>query len=55
LKNQQPEHTVVVKPSGTAKIKTAMNLLQNTRIILCTDYIAKDLQKVTKAGAVLTD
>jgi ATP-dependent RNA/DNA helicase IGHMBP2 len=49
------EHTVVVKPSGTAKIKLAMNLLQNARIILCTDYIAKDLQKVIQAGAVLID
>jgi len=32
-----------------------MNYLQNARIILCTDYIAKDLQKVIQAGAVLID
>jgi hypothetical protein len=38
------------KPSGTAKIRAAMNFLQNARIILCTDYIAKDLQNVIEAG-----
>ena len=32
-----------------------MNFLQNARIILCTDYIAKDLQKIIQAGAVLID
>jgi AAA domain len=41
--------------NGTAKIRSAMNYLQNARIILCTDYIAKDLQKVIQAGAVLID
>ena len=48
------EH-VNVKPNGTFKIRAAMNFLQNARIILCTDYIAKDLQKVIQAGAVLID
>jgi superfamily I DNA and/or RNA helicase len=32
-----------------------MNFLKNARIILCTDYIAKDLQKAIEAGAVLID
>ena len=41
--------------NGTSKIKLAMDYLQNARIILCTDYIAKDLQKVIQAGAVLID
>jgi ATP-dependent RNA/DNA helicase IGHMBP2 len=41
--------------NGTAKIRSAMNFLQNARIVLCTDYIAKDLQKVIQAGAVLID
>src|SRR5207248_6695476 len=41
--------------NGTTKIRSAMNFLQNARIILCTDYIAKDLQNVIEAGAVLID
>ena len=35
--------------NGTSKIRSAMSYLQNARIILCTDYIAKDLQKVIHA------
>jgi ATP-dependent RNA/DNA helicase IGHMBP2 len=46
---------IVSHVNGTAKIKSAMNYLQNARIILCTDYIAKDLQRVIQAGAVLID
>jgi GTPase SAR1 family protein len=46
---------IVIDVNGTTKIKSAMNYLQNARIILCTDYIAKDLQKVIQAGAVLID
>jgi hypothetical protein len=46
---------VVSHANGTTKIRSAMNYLQNARIILCTDYIAKDLQKVIQAGAVLID
>jgi superfamily I DNA and/or RNA helicase len=46
---------IVSHVNGTAKIKSAMNYLQNARIVLCTDYIAKDLQRVIQAGAVLID
>jgi ATP-dependent RNA/DNA helicase IGHMBP2 len=41
--------------NASAKIRLATDYLRNARIILCTDYIAKDLQKVIQAGAVLID
>ena len=37
------------------KIRMGMDLLQNARIILCTDYIAKDLKNVIKAEAIIVD
>jgi hypothetical protein len=37
------------------KIRMSMDLLQNARIILCTDYIAKDLQHVIEAGSIIVD
>lgn len=38
-----------------SKIKTGRSYFQNAKIILCTDYSAKDLVKVVKAGAVIVD
>jgi hypothetical protein len=32
-----------------------MDLLENTRIILCTDYIAKDLRNVIEARSIIVD
>jgi uncharacterized protein len=37
------------------RITAGRDYLQNARIILCTDYIAKDLQKIVRVGAVLVD
>jgi AAA domain len=37
------------------KITAGMDYLQNARIILCTDYSAKDLENIVQAGAVLID
>lgn len=37
------------------KIAIGRDYMQNARIILCTDYIAKDLQRVVEPGAVLVD
>jgi Ni2+-binding GTPase involved in maturation of urease and hydrogenase len=45
-------------PSSTYvidKIAAGMDYLQNARIILCTDYSAKDLGNIIQAGAVLID
>ena len=45
-------------PSSTYtvdKIAAGRDYLQNARIILCTDYSAKDLGNVIQAGAVLID
>jgi len=38
-----------------SKIRVGIDLMQNARIILCTDYIAKDLKKSIEFGAVLID
>jgi len=40
---------------GISRIRAGMDLMQNARIILCTDYIAKDLKNIIQAGAVLID
>jgi superfamily I DNA and/or RNA helicase len=40
---------------GISKIRAGIDLMQNARIILCTDYIAKDLKNIIHAGAVLID
>ena len=52
-------HEVIISNTShvgiTSKIRSAMNFPQNARIILCTDYIAKDLQKIIQAGAILID
>jgi superfamily I DNA and/or RNA helicase len=40
---------------GISKIRTGIDLMQNARIILCTDYIAKDLKNLLQTGAVLID
>jgi superfamily I DNA and/or RNA helicase len=40
---------------GITKIRAGIDLMQNARIILCTDYIAKDLKNIIHAGAVLID
>lgn len=45
-----PSSTYVVD-----KIAAGMDYLQNARIILCTDYSAKDLGNIIQAGAVLID
>src|SRR5919202_1474562 len=37
------------------KIRMSMDLLQNARIILCTDSVAKDLQHVIEAGSIIVD
>lgn len=37
------------------KIELGKRYFQNAKIILCTDYSAKDLVKVVKAGAVIVD
>ena len=37
------------------KIQAGRNYFRNAKIILCTDYSAKDLLKVIKAGAVIVD
>jgi hypothetical protein len=55
LSNSQILRNTPNHANGTGKIRLAMDYLQNARIILCTDYIAKDLQKVIQPGAVLID
>ena len=40
---------------ATDKIAAGRDYLQNARIILCTDYSAKDLGNIVQAGAVLID
>ena len=40
---------------GISRIRAGIDLMQNARIILCTDYIAKDLKNIIQAGAVLID
>lgn len=40
---------------GISRIRVGIDLMQNARIILCTDYIAKDLKNIIQAGAVLID
>jgi hypothetical protein len=40
---------------GISRIRAGMDLMQNARIILCTDYIAKNLKNTIQAGAVLID
>jgi superfamily I DNA and/or RNA helicase len=40
---------------GITKIRAGIDLMQNARIILCTDYIAKDLKNIILTGAVLID
>ena len=55
---QQQQHQTQQQqfPSNVCnKIRLCMDLLQNARIILCTDYIAKDLQNVIEAGAIIVD
>jgi hypothetical protein len=54
---QQQQQQIQQQFPGNAynKIRMGMDLLQNARIILCTDYIAKDLQNVIEAGAIIVD
>jgi hypothetical protein len=53
---QQPQTQQQQFPRNVCnKIRLCMDLLQNARIILCTDYIAKDLQNVIEAGAIIVD
>jgi hypothetical protein len=53
---QQPQTQQQRFPGNVCnKIRLCMDLLQNARIILCTDYIAKDLQNVIEAGAIIVD
>jgi AAA domain len=40
---------------GISRIRAGIDLMQNARIILCTDYIAKDLKNIIQTGAVLID
>jgi ATP-dependent RNA/DNA helicase IGHMBP2 len=55
------QHSNIVGSSGGGiggsgnKIAIGRDYMQNARIILCTDYIAKDLQRVVQPGAVLVD
>jgi AAA domain len=51
----QEQHTHQFPGTVCNKIRMGMDLLQNARIILCTDYIAKDLQNVIEAGAIIVD
>jgi hypothetical protein len=57
VQQQQQQHQTQQQFPGNVcnKIKLCMDLLQNARIILCTDYIAKDLQNVIEAGAIIVD
>jgi ATP-dependent RNA/DNA helicase IGHMBP2 len=53
------QHSSIAGSSGgignSNKIAIGRDYIQNARIILCTDYIAKDLQRVVQPGAVLAD
>jgi AAA domain len=40
---------------GSSKIRAGIDMMQNARIILYTDYIVKDLKNIIQAGAVLID
>lgn len=48
-------HHQANRSGGISRIRAGMDLMQNARIILCTDYIAKDLKNIIQAGAVLID
>ena len=48
-------HHQASNSGGISRIRAGMDLMQNARIILCTDYIAKDLKNIIQAGAVLID